>query len=74
MRAAGSPPCAPCSGTPAAAGHELPVAALTRRAAADPFPARVVEGAAPGRFVAGSAPITDAHPGSAAVPPPGVVA
>jgi spermidine synthase len=45
----------------AAADHELPVAELTRRATADPFPARVVSGAALDRFVAGSAPITDAR-------------
>jgi spermidine synthase len=43
----------------AAAEHQLPVAALARRTAADPFPARPVDGAALTRFAAGSAPITD---------------
>jgi spermidine synthase len=54
----------------AAAQDELPLAALTRRSAADPFPAQVVDGAALDRFVAGAAPITDAQPGPAAAPPP----
>jgi spermidine synthase len=58
----------------AAAGRELPVAALTRLAAADPFPARVVEGAALGRFVAGARPITDADAEPSPVPPPDVFA
>ena len=58
----------------AAARHELPVAGLIRRAAADPFPARVVEGAALDRFVAGSRPITDAHAEPSPVPPPEVFA
>ena len=56
----------------AAADHELPVAGLIRRTAADPFPARVVEGAALGRFVAGARPITDAHAGPSPAPPPEV--
>ena len=58
----------------AAARHELPVAGLIRRAAADPFPARVVEGAALDRFVAGSRPITDARAEPSPVPPPEVFA
>jgi len=58
----------------AAAGHELPVAGLIRRTAADPFPARVVEGAALDRFLAGSRPITDAHAEPSPVPPPEVFA
>jgi hypothetical protein len=41
---------------------------------ADPFPARVVEGAALDRFVAGSRPITDAHAGPSPAPPPEVFA
>ena len=54
----------------AASGQELPVAGLIRRAAADPFPARVVDGAALDRFVAGAKPIVDAHATpSPAVPP-----
>jgi spermidine synthase len=58
----------------AAAGRELPVAGLTRRAAADPFPARVVAGAALDRFVAGTRPITDARAEPSPVPPPDVFA
>jgi spermidine synthase len=58
----------------AAARHELPVAGLIRRTAADPFPARVVEGAALDRFAGGSRPITDAHAEPSPVPPPGVFA
>ena len=58
----------------AASGHELPVAGLTRRAAGDPFPARLVEGVALDRFVAGSRPITDAHAEPSPPPPPEVFA
>jgi spermidine synthase len=58
----------------AAANRELPIAELTSRAAADPFPARVLEGAALDRFAAGSEPITDAHPGEPPAPPPDVFA
>jgi len=58
----------------AAARRELPVAGLIRRAAADPFPARVVAGAALDRFVAGSRPITDAHAEPSPAPPPEVFA
>jgi spermidine synthase len=58
----------------AAAGQELPVAGLTRRAAADPFPARVMAGAALDRFVAGSAPIMDGDAKPSPVPPPEVFA
>jgi spermidine synthase len=58
----------------AAAGRELPIAALTRRAAAGPFPARVVEGDALDRFVAGARPITDADAEPSPVPPPDVFA
>ena len=57
-----------------AAGRELPVAGLTRRAAGDPVPARLVAGAALDRFVAGVRPITDAHAGPSPAPPPGVFA
>jgi hypothetical protein len=53
---------------------ELPVVRLTRRAAGDPFPARVLYGAELDRFVAGSRPITDAAPVPASVPPPDVFA
>jgi spermidine synthase len=58
----------------AAAHRELPVAGLIRRTAADPFPARLVEGAALDRFVAGSRPITDARAEPSPVPPPEVFA
>jgi len=53
----------------AAGGHQLPIAGLTRRTAADPFPARMVEGAELDRFVAGSEPITDAHAEPSPAPP-----
>jgi spermidine synthase len=58
----------------AAADHELPVAGLTRRAAGDPVPARLVAGAALDRFVAGAEPITDADAGPSPAPPPDVFA
>jgi len=58
----------------AASGRELPVTGLIRRTAADPFPARVVEGAALDRFAARSRPITDAHAGPSPAPPPEVFA
>jgi spermidine synthase len=44
-----------------ASDGELPVSGLIRRIAADPFPARLVEGAALDRFVAGCAPIVDTN-------------
>lgn len=40
--------------------RELPVAGLTRRLAADPFPARLVAGGELGRFTGDAAPIVDA--------------
>jgi spermidine synthase len=55
----------------AAADHELPTEGLTRRAAADPFPARLAEGAALDRFVSGCRPITDAEAEPSPLPPPG---
>jgi spermidine synthase len=58
----------------AAANRELPVGALTRRAAADPFPARLAEGVALDQFVAGSRPITDADAQPSPAPPPDVFA
>jgi spermidine synthase len=58
----------------AASDQELPVAGLTRRAAADPFPARLVGGAELDRFIAGSAPITDARAEPSPAPPPGAFA
>jgi hypothetical protein len=53
----------------AAAHHDLPVAELARRVAADPFPARVVYGSDLGRFVAGARPITDAAAEPSPAPP-----
>jgi spermidine synthase len=58
----------------AAAGRALPVAELARRVAADPVPARLVDGPALDRFMAGAQPITDARPVPPAVPPPGIFA
>jgi len=56
----------------AASAHELPVAGLIRRVAADPFPAQVVAGAELGRFIAGARPITDTGAGPSPSPPPAV--
>jgi hypothetical protein len=56
------------------AGRELPAAELTRRAAADAFPARVLEGEQLDRFVAGSRPTTDASAAPSPAPPPDVFA
>jgi spermidine synthase len=56
----------------AASGHRLPVAQLTRRAASDPAPARVVEGDELDLLVAGSPPITDATAEPSPPPPPDV--
>lgn len=58
----------------AAANREFPVGELTRRAAADPFPALVLDGAELDRFVAGSRPITDADAEPSPTPPPGAFA
>jgi len=57
-----------------ASDRELPVSGLIRRIAADPFPARLVEGAALDRFVAGCAPIVDANAEPSPVMPPEVFA
>ncbi len=48
---------------------ELPVAGLSRRAAADPFPARVVHGADLDRFAAGTRPVTDSTAQPSPAPP-----
>jgi spermidine synthase len=58
----------------AAAARELPVSELTRLTAADPFPARVVEGGALARFVAGAEPIMDADAEPSPPMPPEVFA
>jgi SAM-dependent methyltransferase len=54
----------------AAGRHGLPVEALTRRAAGDPFAGRVIHGPELDRFAAGAKPITDAtaQPSPAAPP------
>jgi spermidine synthase len=56
------------------ADRELPAAQLTRRAAADPFPARVLDGKELDRFVAASRPIADASAAASPAPPPDVFA
>jgi spermidine synthase len=56
----------------AAAHQDLPVAELARRAAGDPFPARLVHGGDLGRFIAGARPITDARAEPSPAPPPDV--
>jgi spermidine synthase len=55
-----------------ASGRPLPVAALTRRCAADPMPARVVEGADLDRFAGSVPPVQDADAVPSPEPPPGV--
>jgi predicted O-methyltransferase YrrM len=52
---------------------ELPAAELRRRAAADAFPARVLEGEELDRFVAGTRPATDATAQPSPQPPPAVL-
>src|SRR5262249_54626542 len=56
------------------AADPLPVAGLTRRTAADPFPARVLEGDELARLVASAAPITDADAEPSPAPPPDIFA
>jgi len=57
-----------------ASDRELPVSGLIRRIAADPFPARLVEGAALDQWAAGCAPIVDAHAEPSPAMPPEVFA
>ena len=54
--------------------RELPLAGLTRRLAADPFPARLVAGAELDRFTADAAPIADARAEPSPPIPPEVLA
>ena len=54
----------------AASRDALPVAELSRRSAADPFPGRVVHGADLDRFAAGARTITDASATRSPAPPP----
>ncbi len=58
----------------AAAKHELPTAELTRRAAADPFPARLLHGAELSQFRGSARPITDATAAASPAPPANVFA
>jgi spermidine synthase len=58
----------------AASRRELPAAELARRAAADPYPAQVLEGAALEELAAGAELITDADAGPSPAPPPGAYA
>jgi spermidine synthase len=55
-----------------ASDGELPVAALIRRCAKDPMPARVVEGADLDRFAGHARPVLDADAVASPEPPPGV--
>jgi spermidine synthase len=55
-----------------ASDADLPLAALTRRCAGDPMPARVVDGADLDRFVGNARPISDAEAEASPEPPPGV--
>ncbi|MER6776570.1 MULTISPECIES: fused MFS/spermidine synthase [unclassified Streptomyces] len=54
-----------------ASDAELPVAALSRRCAADAFAARVEDGAALARFMKGAAPVADADAVASPEPPEG---
>ncbi|MFF4849048.1 spermidine synthase [Streptomyces sp. NPDC001194] len=54
-----------------ASDAQLPVAALSRRCAADAFAARVEEGAALARFMKGAAPVADADAVASPEPPEG---
>jgi len=58
----------------AAAQQDLPVAGLARRAAADPFPGRVVDGRELDEFAGTARPITDARAQPSPAPPAGLFA
>jgi spermidine synthase len=58
----------------AASARPLPVDTLTRRAAADPMPGRVLHGDDLARFASGARPVTDAEARPSPAPPPGVFA
>lgn len=58
----------------AASQGRLPLDGLTRRAAGDPFPGRLVHGADLDRFAAGAKPVTDAQAQPSPAPPPSVFA
>jgi spermidine synthase len=55
----------------AGAHHPLPLAELTRKAAADPFPARVLAGDELRQWIAGASPVTDATASDSPEPPAG---
>ncbi|GAT79503.1 spermine synthase [Streptomyces sp. F-3] len=55
-----------------ASDRPLPVGELTRRAASDPYPARVEHGRALVDFTGGAAPVTDAVAVASPAPPPSV--
>jgi spermidine synthase len=54
----------------AGSDSKLPVDGLTRRVAADPFPARLLHGGDLDKFIAGARPITDADAEHSPQPPP----
>ena len=58
----------------AASDRELATADLARRVAADPFPARMLDGDDLDRFVAGARPIADGRAELSPAPPPEVFA
>lgn len=58
----------------AASRRQLPVTGLTRRAAGDPFPARLLHAAALDRFAAGASPVTDQQARPSPTPPADVFA
>jgi spermidine synthase len=58
----------------AASARPLPVAELSRRAAADPFPARVLAGEELAGFTGDARPVTDAQAEDSPAPPPDVFA
>ncbi|MGO9221506.1 MAG: spermidine synthase, partial [Streptosporangiaceae bacterium] len=53
----------------AASRQELPVAALARRTAGDPFPGRLIDGEELDRFASGARPVTDALAVPSPAPP-----
>jgi hypothetical protein len=58
----------------AATQHDLPIAGLARRVAADPFPWRLLHGGELDRFAAGAKPVTDARAEPSPAPPPDIFA
>jgi spermidine synthase len=58
----------------ASSADPIPVDALTRLAAADPMPGRVLSGHELTRFAAGARPVTDADASPSPAPPPGAFA